>query len=48
MYSNKSKADEIHRLVLKLRDKTDLRRPHKHISLSYLYHTYKNMKTTLS
>ena len=46
MNSKNSKTSDPHRLLLKLTDKTDLRRKDKYIALSNLsiYYTWKNIK----
>ena len=46
MNSKNSKTSDLHRLLLKLTDKIDLRKKHKYIDLSNLsiYYTKKNIK----
>ena len=47
MNSEKSKTSDLHRLLLNLTDKIELRRKDKYIALSNLsvYYTWKNVKT---
>ena len=44
--SENSKTSDLHRLLLNLSDKTDLRRSDKYVALSNLniYYTWKNIK----